>query len=420
MAPHDQDGKNELNPRIVQRRGERPVAGHDRPADTAFAAARPETASPWSAPPPLPPPPTAAPHAPDERLIETARFGELFALFIINLLLSIVTLGIYRFWGKTRIRKYLWSHVNFRGEPFEYAGTGLELFIGFLIAFAIFGPPFLGFYFWLLIDPPRDVEQLAYLYLAAAGLAIVALYFIHVAVFAAYRYRISRTLWHGIRGTVSGSAWTYGVLGFGLGMLNGISLFWTKPWADTVLIKYRLGRTTVGSEPVQCNLQAGTLYGSFAFAWVLTAIATVVAVGGIVAIFIGLASLRGSREPELGGLILAFVALYLLVPLVWLATINWYRAALVRNMASSTRFQSLAFAFPVRGWALLKFNFANFVIILFTVGLLLPLVVLRYTRFVQRYLVIRGEIDYVQLRQASDRGPRIGEGMAEFFGLGLV
>jgi len=62
-------------------------------------------------------------------LVEDGRFGELFVLFIINILLGVITLGIYRFWGKTRIRKYIWSRSSFRGEHFEYSGTGGELFV---------------------------------------------------------------------------------------------------------------------------------------------------------------------------------------------------------------------------------------------------------------------------------------------------
>ena len=55
---------------------------------------------------------------------------------MVNLLLTIVTLGIYRFWAKTRIRRYLWSQTEFLGDRFEYTGTGKELLIGFLIVFA--------------------------------------------------------------------------------------------------------------------------------------------------------------------------------------------------------------------------------------------------------------------------------------------
>jgi hypothetical protein len=46
-----------------------------------------------------------------------------------NLLLTIVTLGIYRFWATTREREYLWGKTDFIDEPLEWTGRGIELFI---------------------------------------------------------------------------------------------------------------------------------------------------------------------------------------------------------------------------------------------------------------------------------------------------
>jgi uncharacterized membrane protein YjgN (DUF898 family) len=362
------------------------------------------------------------------QLVENGRFGELFVLFIINILLGIVTLGVYRFWGKTRIRKYIWSRMSFLGERFEYAGTGMELFLGFLFALVVFGPPFLGFYAWIYFDPPPQdqtdpefMPRILEIYGVGLILVVIAFYFIHVATFAAYRYRASRTIWRGIRGAVSGNAWLYGFLGFGFSFLNGVSLGWTKPWADTVLLKYRFDHTTVGSEPLACRIQAGPLYAPFAAAWLLTMVATILAIAGIAGLVFGFREMmqRPTDQPPLSFLILV-VLLYLLVPVVWLITINFYRAALIRQIAGSTTLSGLSFRFPVGGWALMWFNVSNFFLVLLTLGLLLPLVILRYGRFIARYFEAAGEIDYASLRQTPDRGPRYGEGIAEFFGLGVV
>src|SRR5690606_16979791 len=59
---------------------------------------------------------------------------EFAPIALTNLLLTIVTLGIYRFWAKTRERHYLWSRTRFIDDTLEWTGTGKELFIGFLIA----------------------------------------------------------------------------------------------------------------------------------------------------------------------------------------------------------------------------------------------------------------------------------------------
>src|SRR3974377_559745 len=58
--------------------------------------------------------------------------GSLFGIHLVNTFLTIITLGIYYFWAKVRVRRYLLSESEFEGDRFAYHGTGQELFIGFL------------------------------------------------------------------------------------------------------------------------------------------------------------------------------------------------------------------------------------------------------------------------------------------------
>jgi len=60
--------------------------------------------------------------------------------------LLMFTLGIYRFWLTTDIRRFLWSNTELAGESFEYTGTARELLLGFLIAIAILLPLYAGFF----------------------------------------------------------------------------------------------------------------------------------------------------------------------------------------------------------------------------------------------------------------------------------
>src|SRR6266511_2976791 len=78
---------------------------------------------------------------PVQKLEYDGRIGALYWIFIKNLLLNFITLTIYRFWGKTNIRRYAWSHTSLQGQRFEYTGRGGELFVGFLIVigFYVFG-----------------------------------------------------------------------------------------------------------------------------------------------------------------------------------------------------------------------------------------------------------------------------------------
>jgi uncharacterized membrane protein YjgN (DUF898 family) len=67
-------------------------------------------------------------------------------LLIRGAVLLMLTLGIYRFWLATDIRRFLWSNSEIAGEALEYTGTPIELLLGFLIAIAILIPVYAGIF----------------------------------------------------------------------------------------------------------------------------------------------------------------------------------------------------------------------------------------------------------------------------------
>ncbi|HTB33618.1 MAG TPA: DUF898 family protein, partial [bacterium] len=71
--------------------------------------------------------------------------GTLFGIQVVNLFLTICTLGIYHFWGKTRLRKYLWGQLEFEGDRFSYHGTAQEILRGWVKAALVFGVPYFAF-----------------------------------------------------------------------------------------------------------------------------------------------------------------------------------------------------------------------------------------------------------------------------------
>lgn len=63
---------------------------------------------------------------------------EYFKIWIVNVLLTIVTLGFYYPWAKVRNRRYFYANSILDGRNFEYHATGKQLFIGFLVAMTLF------------------------------------------------------------------------------------------------------------------------------------------------------------------------------------------------------------------------------------------------------------------------------------------
>jgi len=66
----------------------------------------------------------------------TARTGEYFRIWIVNLALSVVTLGIYSAWAKVRKRRYFYGHTRINGEGLEYRANPVAILKGRIIAFA--------------------------------------------------------------------------------------------------------------------------------------------------------------------------------------------------------------------------------------------------------------------------------------------
>lgn len=368
-----------------------------------------------------------AAEAPVHRLQHDGRSGELFVIFLFNLALSILTLGIYRFWGRTRIRRYVWSQTSLLGEPLEYTGRGFELFLGFLFALVLIYGPILGLYFGLDVELPDPGEELGgaklnalILFIAIVLLATpILMLFYYVALFAAYRYRIGRTSWLGIRGGMEGSAWRYGFLGLGLGVLNVLTLGWTKPWADSVVFKYRLGRTWFGSGKFESLLDAEGLYKSYALAWIGTAITVAALFGALFSIGRSLVTDHGG--PESPFLFQAIAIAIELTPLiVYQLLICAYKAALVRNIAGTLSYGSVRFRANVTFGDVFRLRIPNILLMLFTLGFAYPYVVLRTTRFIARHVEFHGDIRTAAIGQTEVETPRYGEGLMEFFGIGMI
>jgi hypothetical protein len=60
------------------------------------------------------------------------RTSEIFGLSLRVGFLTLITIGIYRFWATTRVRRWFWSRITIDDQRLEYSGTGFELFVAFV------------------------------------------------------------------------------------------------------------------------------------------------------------------------------------------------------------------------------------------------------------------------------------------------
>jgi uncharacterized membrane protein YjgN (DUF898 family) len=181
----------------------------------------------------------------------------LFNIAVVTALLTTLTFGIYRFWAKTRVRRYIWSSISDGRDSFEYTGTGLEKLLGFLVAVVILaiylGGVQMGLYYFgltLFIAPQTDEQTMMQsMAVLITTLAVVPLVFF--AKYRARRYKMARTRWRGIRFGMDKGAWGYvarALMHWGVTIL---SLGLLLPWQTLRLERYMTDRSWYGDAPFQ-------------------------------------------------------------------------------------------------------------------------------------------------------------------------
>ncbi len=178
------------------------------------------------------------------------RRGALFMLVLKTMGLTLLTLGIYRFWAKTRLRRYFWGNVVIAGEPLEYTGKATELLIGFLIVVAVLVPLYVASTVLRLMaegGPAWIGHVLNFTY------AFVLVFLIDLATYRMWRYRLTRTRWRGIRFGMENDALKYAGRAFLWRLGQVLSLGFITPWARLDLAKFRVARMRLGNVAFAMN-----------------------------------------------------------------------------------------------------------------------------------------------------------------------
>ena len=216
--------------------------------------------------PPVPPP---SPLPPPMPVAFSGSRSEFFHLVKRGAALELVTLGFYRFWLLTDIRRHLWSNTLVDGDAAEYTGRGKELLIGFLVALAILVPIYLGYF---LIG----LEAEHYQAFASIPLFLFFYLFGQFAIFRARRYRLTRTIWRGVRFWMTGSGWIYALQASLWGLLSAVTLGLALPWRMAALERYKMRHSYYGDLQGSFEGRGWEFFKRGWWLWLLAPIAMVV------------------------------------------------------------------------------------------------------------------------------------------------
>ncbi len=292
--------------------------------------------------------------------------GALFGIYIVNLLLSVLTLGVYYFWGKVKVRQYLYSQSEFEGDRFAFHGTGKELFFGWSKAFlgvVVFFGVMIGIQsVW---EGPTG-ETLSTLFFYGSLMILVP-----VVVVGSRRYRLSRTSWRGIRFSFRGRTKELIRIFARDAILTGITFGIYYPWLLTNMRKFLSSHSYFGNTSFDYEGDGGELF----------------------------------RIHLVGGLLTM-----LTFGLYWF----WFTAEKQRYYWQHTSFGTARLNSTITGWKLLELKVVNWFLLIVTLGLAYPWVWVRETEFLITHLSVEGPLDLASIQQEAQAASATGEGMAEF------
>lgn len=381
--------------------------------------------------------------------------GQVFRLHLMNLLMNIITLGIYSFWGKTRIRRYMTSHISILDDRFEYTGTGKELLFGWMKAMLIFLP--------LLVCLSIPVINIP------AFLVFFSI--LSVALYLALRYRLSRTKWRGIRFHLAGSLKEYFILSLKRTLINIFTLGFKIPKSDILLWSYiannmsygdlkfsykgdyeklrKIHLVTMSIFIVAIALAAGPLFVSGVVKGqekiqqaqearaaqtfeksVPSAPADAIVPVEQVAPQAGYEEDRQlstdvsspRKEPEIDGRMAGSILIFYLGLGGGIISRLWYHAALWQEKFRGLYLNNLRFKANVTGGGLAKLYVVNLLIVIATLGLGKPIAAHRTLRYYATNMLIGGDLNELlahqeKLRQNSGMGDALAADVG--FDIGL-
>lgn len=373
---------------------------------------------------PEPTPPPAPPPVVREGLRFHGTGGEYFRIWIVGVLLTLLTLGVYSAWAKVRKARWFARHTVLAGDAFDFHGDPWRILLGRVLALALL----------LLWGHAFDFGLVA-------GLAVLGLFAaIGPLLFAsAQRFKLANTSWRGLRfgfevprrrvyavcvpllavwvtGTVlaaagAGEGWV--LAGSGLALL-------ALPWAHARLKRMQHDHARFGAQRFAFRAAGVEFYGLYAKALVLGIVgfALGAVVFGIVTALNRVQGHEGAGGVSLG----TWLAAFAMVLLTWVLAWPYFAARLQQIVWGHTTWGGVRFAGRMSGGRLFRLVLGNTALVLLTCGLYWPFAAVAIARYRVESLVVEADAPLAEVHaQAPEAGASraTGDASADFFGLDL-
>lgn len=337
----------------------------------------------------------------------TGTASEYFRIWIVNLLFSILTLGIYSAWAKVRTKRYFYANTYLDGHTFEYLGDPIRILKGRLCVAGALGALVLSSF--LIIQ----MKILAFLAVLLIWPWVVKSYLHFIAANSAYRnirFGFDATFIESLK--VYSLGWLLLLLSLGLGM----------PWFPWLQHRFRITHSRYGSAPFRfiSNDPWDDYLGAQVWAVFFTFIVTAsllfcIQIVGILLHESGLFEDDIATAPDFLPLINTGILLY-----AYIAYYVCSKAELTNSFFNNTRIGNHAFASTQRSMRLFWIYLSNLAGILISAGLLIPWAMIRLARYRAANLTLLAGSDLSEFSAAENRKlTAIGKETAELVDLDI-
>ncbi len=316
---------------------------------------------------------------------------EYFKIWLSNLVLTIITLGIYGPWAKVRRERYFLGSTYLAGHSFDFTANPVDILKGRLIVFAAI----------VVLGITESLSALLHS-LTLLSFLIVVPWVITKAIKFKARYTVFRGVPFLFSGTTGETARHF----IGYRLLGFLTLGLLYPWARFKERGYLVNKLHYGGTPFGFHGTVGSFYKAYLI------------VAGLVLFAFGIFALFGYLNGGLGRGMLVFVAVLVPVALLFaplavnalLSLATWNHVTLGGHQVNYT----------VTVGGLLWIMFSNLLLFIVTLGLATPFLKVRLYRYKVENLFLEGPAD-LEIFTAESKGSMnaVAEQAADLFDFGV-
>lgn len=329
--------------------------------------------------------------------------SEYFRIWIVNLTLTLLTLGIYSAWAKVRRLQYFYRHTALGGSSFDYHGDPVAILKGRIIAVA------------LLVIYNVAGNMNPFWGLAAFVVLLIVLPWL---IQRSLQFKLHNSSYRGLRFSFGGSN-GQAYKNFLLWPLAGyFTLGLLAPLAHQRIKAYQHNSSHYGTEAFFFNAQPGQFYKIYLKLLGLIVLFLILLGGGMALGTYGLSSIfTGDFNPESYKEIAVIVILVLIFyALMFLFVGPWFAARTQNLVWNHTALGQNPFSSHVRARDLFWLYLTNFIAIILTLGLFKPFADIRLARYRLEHMAMHPQtsLDAIHANQ-SQATTATGEESADLF-----